>query len=237
MIGYVLQQELGNVLPLERPLATLLTQIEVDPADPAFGDPTKPIGPVYNAGRGGTRWRPRRAGPSSPTATACAASCPRRCPGRSSASSRSEWLLEHGCVVICAGGGGIPVMYTDEPVPAGRRLVGVEAVIDKDLASALLAAELDADVLAIVTDVDAVYIGLGHARAARDPPCEPGGAGAKRVRRRLDGAEGPRRVLVRRTDRRVGRHRLDRRHGRAGRGEAGTLVVRDAAGLERAATR
>ena len=53
-----------------------------------------------------------------------------------------EWLLEHGCVVICAGGGGIPVMYTDEPAPAGRRLVGVEAVIDKDLASALLAADL-----------------------------------------------------------------------------------------------
>ena len=72
-----------------------------------------------------------------------------------------EWLLEHGCVVICAGGGGIPVMYTDEPAPAGRRLVGVEAVIDKDLASALLAADLDADVLVIVTDVDAVYDGWG----------------------------------------------------------------------------
>jgi carbamate kinase len=64
-------------------------------------------------------------------------------------------------VVICAGGGGIPVMYVDEPVPAGRRLVGVEAVIDKDLASAMLAAELGADVLAIVTDVDAVYTGWG----------------------------------------------------------------------------
>ncbi len=72
-----------------------------------------------------------------------------------------RWLLEHGCVVICAGGGGIPVMYTDEAGPAGRRLVGIEAVIDKDLASALLAADLEADVLAIVTDVDAVYTGWG----------------------------------------------------------------------------
>jgi carbamate kinase len=70
-------------------------------------------------------------------------------------------LLEKGCVVICAGGGGIPTVYTDEPSPAGRRLVGVEAVIDKDLASALLAEALEADVLAIITDVDAVYADWG----------------------------------------------------------------------------
>jgi carbamate kinase len=72
-----------------------------------------------------------------------------------------QWLLERGCVVICAGGGGIPVMHTDAPAVPGRRLVGVEAVIDKDLASALLAVALDADVLALVTDVDAVYAGWG----------------------------------------------------------------------------
>jgi carbamate kinase len=72
-----------------------------------------------------------------------------------------RWLLEHGCVVICAGGGGIPVMYTDAPAAAGRRLVGVEAVIDKDLASALLATDLEADALLIVTDVDAVYSDWG----------------------------------------------------------------------------
>ena len=70
-------------------------------------------------------------------------------------------MLEKGCVVICAGGGGIPVMYTDEPSPAGHRLVGVEAVIDKDLASAMLAAALGADALVIVTDVDAVYTEWG----------------------------------------------------------------------------
>src|SRR5262249_61638175 len=71
------------------------------------------------------------------------------------------WPRERGGVGICAGGGGIPVRYTAEPVPAGKRLVGVEAVIDKDLASALLAADLHADALLIVTDVDAVYSDWG----------------------------------------------------------------------------
>jgi carbamate kinase len=70
-------------------------------------------------------------------------------------------LLEQGVVVICAGGGGIPTAYTGEPAPAGKRLQGVEAVIDKDLASALLAIEIGADALAIVTDVDAVYSSWG----------------------------------------------------------------------------
>jgi carbamate kinase len=70
-------------------------------------------------------------------------------------------LLEQGVIVICAGGGGIPTVYAAEAAPAGRRLRGVEAVIDKDLASALLAIEIGADALLIVTDVDAVYTGWG----------------------------------------------------------------------------
>jgi len=160
MIGYLIQQELGNELPFERRLASLLTLIEVDREDPAFQDPTKPIGPIYPeeeasrlAGEKGWAFKPdgdyfRRVVPSP---------LPRRIFGLEPVG----WLLEQGCVVVCAGGGGIPVMYTDEPVPAGRRLVGVEAVIDKDLASALLAEELRADALAIVTDVDAVYLGWG----------------------------------------------------------------------------
>ena len=105
--------------------------------------------------------RRKRAGSSSPTATASAASFLRRCPRRIFGIESIEWMLEHRCVVICAGGGGIPVMYTDEPAVAGRRLVGVEAVIDKDLASALLAKDLHADTLVIVTDVDAVYADWG----------------------------------------------------------------------------
>ena len=108
-------------------------------------------------------------------------------------------LLDQGCVVICAGGGGIPVMYTDEPVPAGRRLVGIEAVIDKDLASALLAADLEADLLAIVTDVDGVYSGWGTARAEADQPRDTGRAPRQRVRRGLDGPEGEGGLPVRRS--------------------------------------
>jgi carbamate kinase len=160
MIGYLIQQELGNELPFEKRIASLLTLIEVDRDDPAFDDPTKPIGPIYTeadsallAGEKGWTFKPdgdsfRRVVPSP---------LPRRIFG----IEPLEWLLERDCVVICAGGGGIPVMYADEPAPAGRQLVGVEAVIDKDLASALLAKDLRADALLIITDVDAVYDGWG----------------------------------------------------------------------------
>jgi carbamate kinase len=160
MIGYLIQQELGNELPFEKRLASLLTLIEVDGNDPAFGDPTKPIGPIYSkeeadrlAGEKGWVFKPdgdsfRRVVPSP-------------LPKKIFGLEPLEWLLDRGCVVVCAGGGGIPVMYTDQAVPAGRQLVGVEAVIDKDLASALLARDLRADALAIVTDVDAVYQGWG----------------------------------------------------------------------------
>jgi carbamate kinase len=166
MIGYLIQQELGNELPFEKHLATLLTQIEVDPADPAFGNPTKPIGPVYTedeakalAEEKGWEFRPdggsmRRVVPSP-------------LPKRIFGLETIEVLLREGAVVICAGGGGIPVMYTDEDAPAGRRLVGIEAVIDKDLASALLAADLKADALAIVTDVDGVYADWGTPQQRR----------------------------------------------------------------------
>jgi carbamate kinase len=160
MIGYLIQQELGNELPFEKRLATLLTLIEVDGCDPAFDDPTKPIGPLYSgetASRLGAEkgWVFKRDGDDFRRVV------PSPTPQRIFGLKPVEWLLQRGCVVICAGGGGIPVMYSDEPAPAGRRLIGVEAVIDKDLASALLAMELHADVLAILTDVDAVYDAWG----------------------------------------------------------------------------
>jgi carbamate kinase len=160
MIGYLIQQELGNELPFEKHLASLLTLIEVAGDDAAFADPTKPIGPIYSeeeAARLGKEkgWVFKPDGES--FRRVVASPLPQRIFGIESV----EWLLERDCVVICAGGGGIPVMYTDEPVAAGRQLVGVEAVIDKDLASALLAKDLHADALAIVTDVDAVYVDWG----------------------------------------------------------------------------
>jgi carbamate kinase len=178
MIGYIIQQELGNELPFERRLATLLTMIEVDAADPAFGNPTKPIGPVYDAGEA-ARLEAEKGWTFKPDGDKLRRVVPSPAPKRIFEIEPIKALLEQGCVVICAGGGGIPTVYTDESVPAGRRLVGVEAVIDKDLASALLAEALGADVLAIVTDVDAVYADWGtpeqHA-IRRATPAELAGA-------------------------------------------------------------
>ena len=156
MIGYIIEQELGNALPAERHLATLLTMIEVDADDPAFADPTKPIGPLYDAGEV-ARLEQEKGWSFKPDGDSLRRVVPSPLPKRIFEIEAITALLESGCVVICAGGGGIPTAYVDEPVPAGRRLVGVEAVIDKDLASALLAVDLEADVLAIVTDVDAVH--------------------------------------------------------------------------------
>jgi carbamate kinase len=160
MIGYLIQQELGNVLPFEKHLATLLTQIEVDPQDPAFQNPTKPIGPIYTAEEA-EKLGAEKGWTFKPDGESMRRVVPSPLPKRIFGLETIEVLLREGAVVICAGGGGIPVMYTDEAVPAGRRLVGIEAVIDKDLASALLAADLKADALAIVTDVDGVYENWG----------------------------------------------------------------------------
>jgi carbamate kinase len=160
MIGYILEQELGNELPADRRLSTMLTQVEVDPDDPAFERPTKPIGPQYTEAEAAAL-ADQKGWSFAPDGSSMRRVVPSPLPRKIYGIDPVRWLLEHGCVVICAGGGGIPVMHTDEPVTAGRRLVGVEAVIDKDLASALLALALDADVLALVTDVDAVYADWG----------------------------------------------------------------------------
>jgi carbamate kinase len=160
MIGYLIQQELGNELPQEKRLASLLTLIEVDPEDPAFDDPTKPIGPIYDEAES-QRLAQEKGWIFKPDGDSFRRVVPSPLPKRIFGLEPVEWLLEHAAVVICAGGGGIPVMYTEAPVPAGRQLVGVEAVIDKDLASALLAKDIGANALAIVTDVDAVYDGWG----------------------------------------------------------------------------
>src|SRR4051794_4927688 len=163
MIGYILQQELGNELPFEMPLATVLTMIEVDADDPAFADPTKPIGPIYTSEeadrlRREKNWTFKLDGDSYRRVV------PSPLPRRIFGVPMIETLLETGCVVICAGGGGIPTRYVDDEAGGGRRLVGVEAVIDKDLASALLAVDLRADALVIATDVAAVYSDWGTPR-------------------------------------------------------------------------
>jgi carbamate kinase len=160
MIGYMIEQELGNLLPFERPFATLLTMIEVDPADPAFKRPTKFIGPTYTKEEAdklaaekswdfkmdGDAWR--RVVPSPE-------------PKRIFELRPIKWLLERNAVVIAAGGGGIPTMYASGN-GSGRLLSGVECVIDKDLASELLARDLDADFFVMLTDADAVYKDWGQ---------------------------------------------------------------------------
>ncbi len=155
MIGYMIEQELGNLLPAETPFATLLTQVEVDAADPAFAAPCKPIGPVYG------REEAERLGADKGWSMAADGEHFRRVvpsprPRRIFEIRPIQWLLERGCVVTCAGGGGIPTVYDDQ-----RKLHGIEAVIDKDLCSALLAEELQADLLLIATDVDGAYVDWG----------------------------------------------------------------------------
>jgi carbamate kinase len=160
MIGYMLEQELGNELPFERHVATLLTMIEVDPSDPAFERPTKPIGPLYDPTEA-SRLEREKGWAFMADGDSMRRAVPSPAPKRIFGIHVIRSLLDQGVLVICAGGGGIPTAYADEPAPAGRRLHGVEAVIDKDLASALLATEIGADALAIVTDVDAVYSDWG----------------------------------------------------------------------------
>jgi carbamate kinase len=157
MIGYMIEQELGNLLPFDVPFATLLSMVEVDPGDPGFANPTKFVGPVYEKAEAerlasekgwtvkqdGAKWR--RVVPS-----------PR--PRRIFEIRPIRWLLEHGTIVICAGGGGIPTMY--EP-GANRKLVGVEAVVDKDACSELLAREVGADLYIMATDAEAVFLDWG----------------------------------------------------------------------------
>lgn len=157
MIAYMLEQELGNFVPFEKRIATILTMVEIDPADPAFADPTKFVGPCYEKAdadrlaaergwvfkRDGASWRRVVASPE---------------PRQIFEIEPIRWLIQGGAVVICTGGGGIPTAYAD---PERRTLVGVEAVIDKDLASELLARSVGADLFVMLTDADGVYTKWG----------------------------------------------------------------------------
>ena len=163
IIGYLIQQELRSLLPPQQQVATLLTMITVDPDDPAFTRPSKFVGPVYPkdsadalaAEKGwvfrsdGAAWR--RVVPSPE-------------PRQILEITPISWLLERGAVVICAGGGGIPTMY---PASGHGELVGVEAVIGKDLASELLAEDVGADLFLMATDVDGVYLHWGSPQQER----------------------------------------------------------------------
>ncbi|PLW75359.1 carbamate kinase [Cohaesibacter celericrescens] len=160
MIGYLMEQELENALDHEHAVATLLTQVIVDEKDPAFLKPTKFVGPVYSKNEAeerakaagwtiaqdGDYWR--RVVPS-----------PK--PVEIPDLRVLQLLLDQGVTMICTGGGGIPVLRKQD-----GSLIGIEAVIDKDAASALLAADIGADALLLLTDVDAVYKDFGTPSAA-----------------------------------------------------------------------
>jgi carbamate kinase len=168
MIGYLLEQELGNLLPAGRSMATILTRIEVDADDPAFSRPSKPIGPVYSREEAeeralaqswtiapdGNRWR--RVVPSPQ-------------PRRILELPVIDLLVRERVIVVCAGGGGIPVVRA-----SGGGHAGVEAVIDKDFAGALLATSLHADAFLMLTDVDAVFTAWGTADAEPIRRASPG---------------------------------------------------------------
>ncbi len=155
MIGYVLQQELDNAYQPKARFATLLTQIEVDPNDPAFAAPSKPVGSVYSEADA-RRLAQQRGWAIAPDGEAWRRVVASPRPVRILEIDVIRWLVEQGVTLICAGGGGIPVVQR-----ADGAHVGVEAVIDKDHASGLLAAELKADAFLMLTDVAAVFTGWG----------------------------------------------------------------------------
>jgi len=156
MIGYLFEQELTNLLPPSRTVVSLLTRVEVDAHDPAFEHLLKPIGPMYTKDEAqriasARHWTMAKDGKGMRRVVASPQ------PQRIIGVEPIRWMLEHGALVIAAGGGGIPVTCE----PDGHSLQGVEAVIDKDLCSGLLARELQADCLVIATDVAAVSVDWG----------------------------------------------------------------------------
>lgn len=182
MLGYLLERELHSLFPSSQ-IATLLTQVEVDAADPAFKKPTKPIGPPLDAERAavleaqlGWQFLREEAGLRRVVAS------PE--PRRILELTTVELLVDAGVLVVCGGGGGIPVVRG----PSGG-LQGVDAVVDKDRTAALLARELSADALLLLTDVDAVYadwpdparqaIRLAPVEVARALDLAPGSMGPK----------------------------------------------------------
>lgn len=153
MIGYMLQQSLKNQLP-NREVSVLLTQVEVDANDPAFKNPTKYIGPVYDKAQADMLvaekgWTVKADGQYFRRVV------PSPQPKQIVESDAITALIQRDHLVICNGGGGVPV------VEKADGYHGIEAVIDKDLSAALLARQIEADALLILTDADAVYLDWG----------------------------------------------------------------------------
>ena len=153
MIGYMLQQALKNQLP-QREVSVLLTQVEVDAKDPAFSNPTKYIGPIYDVAQAGSLQK-EKGWDFKPDGSSFRRVVPSPQPKRIVESDAINALIARDHLVICNGGGGVPVIEKADGYH------GIEAVIDKDLSAALLAKQIHADALLILTDADAVYLDWG----------------------------------------------------------------------------
>ncbi len=167
-LGYVLEQEIANLLPAKCAVASLLTRVEVDRLDPAFKLPTKPIGPSYTPEQAvkavaGRPWTMGGDGSGDGSTGGLRRLVASPQPVQVLAMDAIRALQATGTLVIAGGGGGIPVMRRAD----GKGMEGVEAVIDKDLCAALIAIGLRADCLIIATDVDAVYVNWGRPEQRR----------------------------------------------------------------------
>ncbi|MFJ1566516.1 carbamate kinase [Streptomyces erythrochromogenes] len=160
MIGYWLLQSLQNALP-GRQVCALLNQTLVSASDPAFADPEKFVGPVYERADA-ERLAAERGWAVKPDGEHWRRVVPSPAPRRVVETSLIRLLLDSGAIAVCAGGGGVPVIRDEQ-----GRLTGVEAVVDKDLTAALLAEALDADALLLLTDVP--YVELGHGTPQAEP--------------------------------------------------------------------
>lgn len=167
MIGYMIQQELVNFVPKSATLATVLTQTQVDPKDPAFQNPTKPVGPVYDKEEA-ERLAKQHGWTIAQDNDKYRRVVPSPEPKRIWGLKPLKTLVEHGHIVICCGGGGIPTYFDEQ-----GNLVGAEAVIDKDLASSLLASEVEADIFVIATDVNGAYVDWGKPTQRRIAEADP----------------------------------------------------------------
>jgi carbamate kinase len=156
MIGYLIEQELMNALPRGARCATLLTRVEVDADDPAFDAPSKPIGPVYSGTQAEQAIRDHAWTMTRESTGGQRRVVPSPQPLRILGLEAIHVLMDAGHIVICAGGGGIPVCRNDR-----GEMEGVEAVIDKDRTAALLALDLKADALLLLTDVEGVFRNWG----------------------------------------------------------------------------
>ncbi len=181
MLGYQIEQQLMNAMP-GRKFVTVLTQVLIEESDPAFQLPTKPIGPVYRNDE-----YKRFSGQSNWTMAKVEGGLRRVVPSPEPKQiielPAINLLVDHGLTVVCAGGGGIPV-FADQH----GQIQGAAAVIDKDLSSALLATELGADLLLLLTDIDAVYENWGKKSAL---PLRSASAERLRQQRFEVGSMGP----------------------------------------------